>query len=152
MIDRRTLLLGSSALGLASSMGSAAAGPEGAMVFGPQAPFSFDALAGTARELSQQPFRKPQIPDSDLLERLDFDAYQEIRFRPELAIWLHGGGPYPVELFHLGRYFKEPSAFSWCRRTVSRRRFSTVRISSPMAKAASPRPCRRTRASRASGF
>ena len=23
-------------------------------------------------------------------------------------MWLDGDGPYPVELFHLGRFFKEP--------------------------------------------
>ena len=107
MIDRRTLLIGSAALGLASA--TASAKPEGGMVFGPQAPFSFDTLSAKARELSQSPYRKPVIPDYDLLERLDFDAYQQIKFRSDLAIWLHGDGPYPVELFHLGRYFKEPS-------------------------------------------
>jgi glucans biosynthesis protein len=107
MMDRRTLLIGSAAWGLASS--AASAGPEATMVFGPQAPFSFDTLTGRARELSQKPYQKPTIPDSALLERLDFDAYQEIKFRPDLAIWLHGDGPYPVELFHLGRYFKEPA-------------------------------------------
>ncbi len=105
MMDRRTLLIGSAAWGLASA--AASAGSEATMVFGPQAPFSFDTLTGKARELSQRPYQKPAIPDFDLLERLDFDAYQEIRFRPELAIWRHGDGPYPVELFHLGRYFKE---------------------------------------------
>ena len=46
--------------------------------------------------------------DPELLERLDFDAYQQIKFRPELAIWGQGEGPYPIELFHVGRYFKEP--------------------------------------------
>ena len=105
MMDRRTLLIGSAAWGLASA--AASAGPEATMVFGPQAPFSFDTLTGKAKELSQKPYQKPAIPDFNLLERLDFDAYQEIRFRPDLAIWLHGDGPYPVELFHLGRYFKE---------------------------------------------
>jgi periplasmic glucans biosynthesis protein len=108
MMDRRTLLVGSAAWGLASAA-AAAAGPEPAMVFGPEAQFSFDTLADKARALSQSPYRKPVIPDYDLLERLDFDAYQQIKFRSGLAIWLHGGGPYPVELFHLGRFFKEPA-------------------------------------------
>jgi periplasmic glucans biosynthesis protein len=106
MMDRRTLLIGSAAWGLASA--SASAGPEAAMVLGPQAPFSFDILTDMAKELSQKPFQKAVIPDFDLLERLDYDAYQQIKFRPELAIWLHGDGPYPVEPFHLGRYFKQP--------------------------------------------
>jgi glucans biosynthesis protein len=106
MLDRRTLLIGSAAWGLASA--TASAGPQAAMVYGPKAPFSFDMLTGKARELSQKPYRKPVIPDFNLLERLDFDAYQQIKFRPEQAIWLHGDGPYPVEPFHLGRFFKQP--------------------------------------------
>ncbi len=109
MMDRRTLLLGSAALGLAAT--AAPAAPGRGMVFGPEVPFSFDALTGRARELSQRPFEKAAVPDFDLLERLDFDAYQQIKFRPDLAIWSHGEGPYPIELFHLGRYFKEPVKF-----------------------------------------
>ena len=46
-LDRRTLLIGSAAWGLASA--AASAGPEATMVFGPQAPFSFDTLTGKAR-------------------------------------------------------------------------------------------------------
>ncbi len=106
MIDRRTMLIGSAALGFAVPRASAM--PEHSMAFGPEAAFSFDLLTGWAKEGSQRPFKKPVIRDFALLERLDFDAYQQIRFRPDLAIWAHGGGPYPVELFHLGRYFKEP--------------------------------------------
>jgi len=106
MIDRRTLLMSAAAFGLAGTEVSAA--PEGGINFGPEAPFSFDALVGWARNLSQTPYRKPVIQYPELLERLDFDAYQQIKFRPELALWSHGEGPYPIELFHVGRYFKEP--------------------------------------------
>jgi glucans biosynthesis protein len=106
MIDRRTLLIGPAVLGLAGMKASAA--PAQTMTFGPAVPFSFDALTGWAKELSQRPFEKAIARNPEILERLDFDAYQQIKFRPELAIWAHGGGPYPVELFHTGRYFKEP--------------------------------------------
>src|SRR5208337_4598928 len=106
MIDRRTLLIGSAAMGLAAAQASEA--PERRMVFGPESSFSFDLLTGWAKDLSQRPFQKPAVRDAGLLERLDFDAYQQIKFRSDLAIWAHGDGPYPVELFHLGRYFKEP--------------------------------------------
>ncbi len=106
MIDRRTLLIGTAAMGIAAAKASEA--PERRMAFGPESSFSFDLLTGWAKDLSQRPFQKPIVRDAELLERLDFDAYQQIKFRPDLAIWAHGGGPYPVELFHLGRYFKEP--------------------------------------------
>lgn len=106
MINRRTLLMGSAALGLAGR--TAPAETRHTMVFGPEQPFSFDTLTSQAMDLSRRAFQKPAVPDFNLLERLDFDAYQQIKFRPELAIWSHGDGPYPIELFHLGRYFKEP--------------------------------------------
>ena len=106
MIDRRTLLMGPAALALTGMRVSAAPGHD--LFTGPEIPFSFGGLTSMARDLSQRPFQKPAIHDPELLGRLDFDAYQEIRFRPDPAIWSGGDGPYPVELFHLGRYFKEP--------------------------------------------
>jgi periplasmic glucans biosynthesis protein len=106
MIDRRTMLIASAAMGIASR--TAAGAPPGDMHFGPEIPFSFEALTAMAKELSGRPFEKPVLRDAELIERLDFDAYQEIRFRPNLALWSHGDGPYPIELFHVGRYFKEP--------------------------------------------
>jgi periplasmic glucans biosynthesis protein len=106
MIDRRTLLMGPAALVLTGTRVSAAPGHD--LFTGPEIPFTFSGLTNMARDLSQRPFQKPAIHDPELLEQLDFDAYQEIRFRPDAAIWSHGDGPYPIELFHAGRYFKEP--------------------------------------------
>ena len=107
MIDRRTFLIGSAALGLAGNSAAAETG-QNSIFFGPQVPFSFDTLIGLAKELSEKPFKKAVVQNPELIERLDFDAYQQIKFKPELAIWGEGDGPYPVELFHVGRYFKEP--------------------------------------------
>jgi periplasmic glucans biosynthesis protein len=106
MIDRRTFLFASAAMGLAQAKATGA--PAHNIYFGPQVQFSFEALTGWAKDLSQKPFEKPVVHDAELLERLDFDAYQEIRFRPDWAIWSDGDGPYPIELFHVGRYFKDP--------------------------------------------
>ncbi len=106
MINRRTLLIGSAALGLAGKRADAQ--PARDIFFGPEVPFSFDALTGWAAELSRQPFREARPSDPELIERIDFDAYQQIRFKPDWAIWAHGDGPYPIELFHVGRYFKLP--------------------------------------------
>ena len=43
---------------------------------------------------------------ADLLEKIDFDAYQQITFRTEDSLFK--GMRFPVRLFHLGRYFKSP--------------------------------------------
>jgi len=107
MIDRRTLLIGSAALGLAASTKAMATQPESIFV-GPQIPFTFETLIASAKELSERPYQKAVVHDPELLERIDFDAYQQIKFRPELAIWGQGDGPFPIELFHVGRFFKEP--------------------------------------------
>jgi glucans biosynthesis protein len=101
MIDRRTLLIGSAAMGLAPS--TRAMGQPERIFTGPQILFSFEKLIDRAKELSTKPYQKPVVHDPELLERLDFDAYQQIKFRPELAIWGQGDGPYPIELFHVGR-------------------------------------------------
>ncbi len=106
MIDRRTLLAGSAALGLAATKTFAVPKPAG--ILGPEGQFSFEMLIGWAKSLSQRPFQKAADRDSALLEGLDYDSYQQIRFRPGLAIWPHDGGAYPVEPFHIGRYFKQP--------------------------------------------
>ena len=106
MIDRRTLLAGSAALGLAATKTFAAPEPTG--IFGPESQFSFEMLIGWAKRLSQRPFQKATVRDFKLLEGLDYDTYQQIRFRPDLAIWPHDGSAYPVEPFHIGRYFKKP--------------------------------------------
>ena len=33
---------------------------------------------------------------------------QQIRFKPDRALWEDGGAPFPVQFFHLGRYSKPP--------------------------------------------
>jgi glucans biosynthesis protein len=71
--------------------------------------FSFDALTAWAEAISTQPYYPPQPPDRELISRIDYDAYQQIRYRSSAAIWGEGGAPYPVELFHVGRYFQEPA-------------------------------------------
>lgn len=79
-----------------------------ALFYGPEVPFSFEHLKTWAAALAAEPYR-PQSPlFAELIQRIDFDAYQQIRYRPEWALWSQGGARYPVELFHVGRYFQEP--------------------------------------------
>src|SRR5438552_2286091 len=79
--------------------------PEGLKLGKPQA-FSFDRLVDQAKALAAKPFIPTPPKAPDLLEKLDFDAFQQIAFKPEDTLF--EGEGYPVRLFHLGRYFKQP--------------------------------------------
>ena len=50
--------------------------------------------------------RIPTLPDG--LAHLDFDAWRDIRFRPDKALLGQDGGPFRMELFHLGHLYKRP--------------------------------------------
>jgi len=94
---------------LALRAGSAEA--EG-LTFGPARAFDFDGLRARAKRLATKPYQPPVIRFGDVLERLDYDAYQQIRFIPSSGLWADGTGPFPVQFFHLGRFFKTPVALS----------------------------------------
>ena len=94
-------------LGLAASLVSPAAramAPE--LKLGPASGFSFETLIEQAKALRAKPFEKPAIREEAVLDRIDYDAFQAIRFRKERELWR--GENYPVQLFHPGKYFKEP--------------------------------------------
>ncbi|HLW89751.1 MAG TPA: glucan biosynthesis protein, partial [Roseiarcus sp.] len=72
------------------------------------APFGYDEVVKRARELAAAPFeaQTPQLPDG--LARLDFDAWRDIRFRPDKALLGESGGPFRLQLFHLGHLYQRP--------------------------------------------
>ena len=51
---------------------------------------------------------EPCAPLPEPLNRLDFDAYRDIRFRPERALLGSAGGPFRMQLFHLGFLYQRP--------------------------------------------
>ena len=105
-LSRRAFLLAAAASGLTAALPALAAEDvTGIMLAGP-VPFTFDSLIATAREMAMKPFAPTPVRGADLLEKIDFDAYQQISFKPEDALFK--GTHYPVRLFHLGRYFKSP--------------------------------------------
>ena len=46
-------------------------------------------------------------PSPEILERIDYDAYQEIRYRRDMSIMLDQQKRLPVQLFHLGSYTRD---------------------------------------------
>jgi periplasmic glucans biosynthesis protein len=110
-LNRRQTLLVASASALAAMFDRRivrAAAAAGEIRFGPAQPFDFEWLKAKAQALAAQPYQEPVIRHADILETIDYDAYQQIRFQPERALWEAGGAPFPVQFFHLGRFFKAP--------------------------------------------
>jgi glucans biosynthesis protein len=112
MLNRRTLLAAAgSALALSSAAGrnALAAGEAGAgLTLGPAQPFSFDRLVAQAQALAGRPYTPPAPLPRELLDRIDYDAHGQIRYKPELAPFRDGPGAFPLTFFHLGRYFQTP--------------------------------------------
>jgi glucans biosynthesis protein len=107
MLDRRQFLLLSAALAAAGQRLPAALAAD-QINFGPAEPFSFEGLISRARELAGTAFVPPVIRHPDVLEAIDYDAYQQIQFRKERGLGADGSVNFPFQFFHLGRYFKAP--------------------------------------------
>ena len=101
--------------GTAAVFGLAAVGPRPLAqvatpelpVLGPPHAFSFDGLIGIARTSAAEPYRPPVIAAPEQLDRIDYDAHWQIRFRDEASMY-PAGRDAPMQLFHPGRFFKEP--------------------------------------------
>ena len=70
--------------------------------------FGFEDVAKRARDLAAAEYKAqaPQLPQE--LRDLDYDAYRDIRFRPERAHWRAEKLPFELMFFHPGRSFQEP--------------------------------------------
>jgi glucans biosynthesis protein len=101
LLSRRSLLEGFAAL---------AATPALAQTSGPPTPtpFRYEEVVRRARELASAGFETNVPPLPEPLNRLDFDAYRDIRFRPDRALLASTGGPFRLQLFHLGFLYQRP--------------------------------------------
>jgi glucans biosynthesis protein len=110
-ITRRDALSGlAAALGAAVPARSALAASwtTDGLAYGPARPFSFEAVKREAATLAAKPFEPLDLPYADLLQQIDYDAFFQIAFRRDQSVWQGGGEGAPIQLFHLGRYVKEP--------------------------------------------
>ncbi|WP_118134322.1 glucan biosynthesis protein [Oceanicella sp. SM1341] len=99
---------------LASVAGLVAAGmlPRGALanvplVEGEPEPFDFDRLVARARDIAQRPYVAPKIAAEAEIDKIGYDAHWQIRFRNDASVTVPGTDA-PMQLFHPGRFFKEP--------------------------------------------
>lgn len=111
MPSRRRLLVTIGALSLTGLLARivplARAGVLDSYLGSPQ-PFDFEQLRARARQLASEPYQEQEVRHFDLLETIDFDAYQQIQYKRDKTLWSDGSAAFPVQLFHLGRYFKQP--------------------------------------------
>jgi glucans biosynthesis protein len=108
-IQRRSFLATLSALLATPSLPfNARAQTAPQLQYGPAQPFSFDALIDRAKALAAAPYKAPTPLPQDVLDKIDYDAHGQIRFKTELAPFSQGLGAFPVTFFHLGRYFQTP--------------------------------------------
>jgi glucans biosynthesis protein len=111
MIDRRFLLAGFAAAGLFPAVPGLGAPkvpvPAGLRLGKPHA-FSFDGLRAQAKKLAAGPYQAVEPPAKAVIQGVDFDKVQKIRFRPEDALWRGVAGADPVAFFHLNKYSADP--------------------------------------------
>src|SRR5215203_2140972 len=100
-LSRRALLGGALSLPVASALAQKGAAPT-------PAPFRYEDVVRRARDLAGAPFDAMVPPLPEPLNRLDFDAYRDIRFRPERALLGSAGGPFRMQMFHLGFLYTRP--------------------------------------------
>lgn len=105
-LSRRTVFSSLAAAGLAGLVPAGALAQMGNPSPGAQQPrFGFNDVVKRARDLAAAPFAKDQ-PLPDALEKLDFDAWRDIRFRPDKAFFSNGG--FRLQTMHLGHLYKRP--------------------------------------------
>ncbi len=73
--------------------------------FGPAQAFNFDILITKAEALSQSPYVPYPVKHPALYDKIDYDAYWRINFRPEATLKV---GSTPIQFFHEGTYFRQP--------------------------------------------
>lgn len=70
--------------------------------------FEYDDVVRRARELAAASYEStpPALPEP--IAKLDFDAWRDIRFRPDKAFLNAPGSMFRLQLFHLGHLFRWP--------------------------------------------
>src|SRR3569832_682770 len=70
--------------------------------------FDYAALKGQARALARSPYRPANEALPERVQKLDWDQFQAIRYRPDHALWAKETSRFKARFFHLGLFFKTP--------------------------------------------
>ncbi len=108
-MSRRALIAGAAAASGARLVADARAQTDAprATAGGPT-PFAYSDVVKRAGDLAAAPYDAtiPPLPDS--LANLDFDAWRDIRFKPDKQLFGEPTANFRLELFHLGHLYKRP--------------------------------------------
>jgi glucans biosynthesis protein len=99
-VNRRSFLA-FSASAIAAS-GQAAGWAAAAQDAGAPQPFDANNVRQVARALASKPYQKPKDALPSAYANLKYDAYRDIRFRPDQALWRGTDLPFQVQFFHRG--------------------------------------------------
>jgi periplasmic glucans biosynthesis protein len=108
----RREMLGAFALAGAPLAGARPACAQGGQPAEPQIAksprFAFEGVIERARELAGGVFEDPPTRLPEPFDKLDFDAWRDIRFKPSHALLGATGGLFRLETFHLGFLYRRP--------------------------------------------
>src|SRR5262245_62040153 len=95
------------AIGIPLPRPASAAAARAKMLGKPQ-PFDYAWLKGRARALAGAAYRPSAAQPNPEVAKLDWDAYQAIRYRDDHMLWKGGGSRFQAAFFHLGLFFTTP--------------------------------------------
>lgn len=102
------ILAGSGAMALADPLLAQDLAQTGDPSLKPNLKFEYDDVIRRARELAAAPYESVPPPLPEPLSKLDFDAWRDIRFRPDKAFLNTPGSMFRLQLFHLGHLYRWP--------------------------------------------
>lgn len=91
---------------LLAAMPAAALMPHVAIAAEPQP--GFRMARDQARALARRPYQRPTRPLPKAFASLSYDAYRDIRYRPDKGLWRDLGLPFQLQMFHRGGFFQDP--------------------------------------------
>jgi glucans biosynthesis protein len=109
-LNRRQVLLASAPLALTLSgfPGTRGFADPAPARFGEPHPFDFGVLQQTAKSLAARSYAPTKAPAPGVVDKIDFDAAQHIKFRANRQLFGDGPGPFPVRLFHVDKFNSLP--------------------------------------------
>ena len=104
---RRVMLAGlGSAIAAGTQLSAPRAFAQAADPGKPSPRFGYDDVVARAKDIASAPFEQAPAQLPPPIANLDFDAWRDIRFRPDKAFFQSSGGLFQLQLFHLGFNFK----------------------------------------------